>query len=158
VKTLGLCLIFLSSVSIGFLVSHKTKEGAKNLREIIKFINYIKNQIEFFNASLEEIYSSYKTDNDTFNNFVNDISEHGWNIALSTAYNMCLPQRIIQELKNYSSLLGKSNKDEQLIHNNYYINFFENEYRLLEKSTTEKTKVSISLGIYIGMMLVILFI
>lgn len=157
-KAVGLCLIFSCCLSLGFYSSYKTKTGLKRLREIIKFLNHIKTKIEFFSSTLEDIYNNYTSDDDTVNLFINDISKFGWSVALNNSKDLYLSEKAKSYLKDYGSFLGKSNKDEQIIHNDYYIRQLEEEYKLLESEAEKKIKLSLSLGIYIGLMLVILFI
>ena len=155
-KILGLFFIFLSSLSVGALLSHKTKFTLIQLRSVIEFMNHIKSQIEYFNTPVNDIYSQY--DNEVLNEFVSNISSYGWEEAFEKTPKMYLSSEASERLIKFGSYLGKSNKEEQLAHCNYYIEMMEDEYKRLEADAPQKTKVSLALGLGGGLMLVILLI
>ena len=151
-KTVGLF------VMLGAFSSHKTKTALIQLRCMIDFMNYIKNQIEYFNTPISDIYTSYEKNNNMLDELVLNISVSGWNSALQNTQKLFLSNDTIQKLEQFGSYLGKSNKDEQLTHCNYYIKLLEDEYDKLEKDAPQKTKVSLALGLSCGLMLIILLI
>ena len=119
---------------------------------------YIKNQIERFNTPLVVIYENYTHNNSCeIADFVNDVSQKGWTIAIANA-NIYLSVDTQKLLIEYGEYLGKSNKQEQVIHCNHYIEMIEEKYKELEKAAPDKIKLSLTLSVYSGLMLIILFI
>ena len=128
------------------------------MKSIIKFMYYIKNQIERFNTPLYVIYKNYAHSNSCeITDFVNDVSRKGWTIAIANA-NIYLSVDTQKLLIEYGEYLGKSNKQEQVIHCNHYIEMIEEKYKELEKAAPDKIKLSLTLSVYSGLMLIILFI
>ncbi len=155
-KILGLFFIFLCSLLVGALSSHKTKFALIQLRSVIEFMSYIKSQIEYFNTPVNDIYSQY--DNEILKEFVSNISAHGWEEAFVKTQKIYLSSETVERLIKFGSYLGKSNKEEQIAHCTYYIEMMEDEYKKLEAEAPQKTKVSLALGLGGGLMLVILLI
>lgn len=157
-KTLGLFIIFICPLLLGAFSSHKTKTALTQLRSMLDFMNYIKNQIEYFNTPINDIYSAYENTGNALRDLVFDISVSGWTYALQKKQDLYLPDDIIQKLSQFGSHLGKSTKEDQLTHCNYYIRLLEDQYEKLEKEVPQKTKVSLALGLSCGLMLIILLI
>lgn len=157
-KALGLIIIFLCPITIGAYSSHKTKTALIQLRGMIDFMNYIKSRIEYFNTPINDIYTAYENNESSLSELVFNISVSGWTQALESTQKIYLPNDIIEKLDQFGSYLGKSNKNEQLAHCDYYISLLENEYQKLKEEAPQKTKISLALGLSCGLMLVILLI
>lgn len=157
-KTLGIILLFSCSVIFGYYSSYKAKASLIQLRSLIDLMRYIRNQIEYFNTPISDIYSNYQEDNENIRCLINDISIIGWDEALKNCSYIYLSSEIISYLTQFGGLLGKSGKDEQLSHCDYYIKLLEDEYIKKEKDVPQKAKVSLALGFCAGLMLLILFI
>ncbi len=157
-KTLGLLMLFLCSLTFGVYSSYKTRTGLSQLRDILDFMCYIKSQIEYFNTPIYDIYKDYNNNDNGLNELISNISLSGWNAAFEKTQKLYLPEAIVQQLMQFGIFLGKSNKEEQLTHCDYYIRLLENEYQKLEQEAPKKTKVSLALGLSAGLMLIILFI
>lgn len=157
-KTLGLLIIISSVVSFGLFSSYKTKRSLSSMKSILKFMNYIKNQIDRFNTPLDVIFKKYTDNGDCdIDDFVKEVSQNGWTFAVKNI-NIYLPMETQKMLIEYGEYLGKSNKHEQLIHCNHYIEMIEEKYKELEKNAPDKIKLSLTLSVYSGLMLIILFI
>ena len=156
-KIIGIVLLFLAPVSLGAYSSFKTGAEVRQLGQILDFMYYIKKQIEFFNTPINTIYDSYCPADDEFSAFILSISANGWNYALKNTESVFVSDKTTDLLEAYGSNLGKSNKDDQIKHCDYYINLLEKEFEQLSKKAPEKKKVSLALGVYGGLMLAILF-
>lgn len=157
-KTLGVILLFFSCVIFGGYSSYKAKASLCQLRSLIDLMRYIRNQIEYFNTPISDIYSSYHEDNENMRCLINEISCSGWGKALKDCQHIYLSHELTSYLTQFGELLGKSGKDEQLSHCDYYLKILEDEYAKKEKDTPKKAKVSLALGFCAGLMLLILFI
>ncbi len=156
-KIVGLCLIFLSSVGVGFYSSRKLKTALQQAKEMLDFINYIKQQIEFFNTPLNEIYSAFENQSCLLSPLVKDISHEGWNMALKNTKKLFIPEPFLSIVKDFGENLGKTNKKDQLEKCEHYIQDFEKEYEKLKITTPEKIRTSLALSVYGGLMIIILF-
>ena len=59
----GLSLVLICSVGIGFYTSRLQKTALEQAKNMLDFMYYIKQQIEFFNTPLNDIYSSFNNQN-----------------------------------------------------------------------------------------------
>lgn len=157
IKTTGLLLVLGSSIGIGAYFSHRENTSLIHLRQLISFIHYIKKQIEYFNTPMCDIYQTFDTRDDTIIGFITEVSKSGWGIALENTKALALPKNIISLLEEFGTTLGKSEKKDQISLCNYYATALEKEYEELSKKLPERKKVSLALGIYTGLMLVLLF-
>ncbi len=157
-KLFGLILIFLCSSLCGAYSSYKTNMALKQLRGIINFMRYIKNQIEYFNAPIDSIYESFDAESEQFKSFLCNVSMIGWKKTLEGNNELYFPDNVSEILKQFGATLGKSGKDEQLSLCEYYIGLLESEYKKMESDAPQKMKITMALGVSAGIMLVILFI
>ena len=157
-KILGLTFIFLCTTSVGIYMSYKTKTSVKQLYETICFIKHIKNQIEFFNPPLSDIYQSFEPKTKAFEYFLSIISSDSWDKALEKSEKLYFSENTVKMLTEYGKAIGKTNRQEQILNCDYYIQQLENEYKEVSIKAPEKIKLNMSVSIYIALMIVILFI
>lgn len=156
-KILGLSLVFISFVGIGFYSTRVQRYALEQTKEMLDFMYYIKQQIEYFNTPLSEIYSSFDNQNQLFSSLIKDISLNGWTVALKNKKEIFVPQKCLSIITDFGNTLGKTGKKDQLEKCDYYIKEFEQEYEFLKESTPQKTKTSFALYVYVGLMIIILF-
>ena len=156
-KITGLVLVFICSLGIGFYTTCIQKTTLEQTKEMLDFMCYIKEQIEYFNTPLGEIYNSFDNQNHLFSSLVKNISANGWSIALKNKKDLSLSANCLLIIKEFGNTLGKTDRKDQLEKCNYYIKKFEEEYENLKESTPQKTKTSFVLCIYVGLMIIILF-
>ena len=124
---------------------------------MLDFMYYIKQQIEFFNTPLNDIYSSFNNQNQLFSSLVKDISTNGWNIAVRNQNELYIPKNFLSIINEFGNVLGKTERKDQLEKCDYYIKEFEQKYKELEQKTPQKTKTTLALCFYVGLMIIILF-
>jgi stage III sporulation protein AB len=156
-KIAGLSLVLICSVGIGFYTSHLQKSVLEQTKNMLDFMYYIKQQIEYFNTPLDDIYSSFDNQNQLFSLLVKDISTNGWKIAVRNQNKLYIPKNFLSIIDNFGNTLGKTGRKDQLEKCDYYIKEFEQEYENLKQTTPQKTKTSIALCFYVGLMIIILF-
>ncbi len=156
-KILGLSLVLINFVGIGFYSTHIQKNALEQAKEMLDFMYYIKQQIEYFNTPLSEIYNSFDNTNQLFSSLIKDISANGWTIALKNKKEIIIPQKCLSIINDFGNILGKTGKKDQLEKCDYYIKEFEQEYENLKESTPQKIKTSFALCVYVGLMIIILF-
>ena len=158
IKILGLLVVFLSSTAVGIYTSNKVKNQLKQQQEVINFLVYIKNQIEFFNSPINDIYTSFDSKDNRVSSLAKNLCNKGWSLKNDDIAALSVTEKTKTYLVLFGEKLGKSNKTEQLSHCEYYLRIINDEYKLCEKNAPQKSKMSIVLGIYAGIMLIILFI
>ena len=156
-KIIGLSFVFISFIGLGFHSTRVQKCALEQSKEMLDFMCYIKEQIEYFNTPLSEIYNSFDNQNQIFSTLVKDISLSGWTIALKNKKEIFIPKRCLSIINEFGNTLGKTGKKDQLEKCNYYIKEFEQEYERLKESTPQKAKTSFVICIYVGLMIIILF-
>lgn len=156
-KMAGLSLVLICSVGIGFYTSRLQKTALEQAKNMLDFMYYIKQQIEFFNTPLNDIYSSFSNQNQLFSSLVKDISTNGWNIAVRNQNELYIPKNFLSIINEFGNVLGKTERKDQLEKCDYYIKEFEQKYKELEQKTPQKTKTTLALCFYVGLMIIILF-
>ena len=154
-KTLGLIIIFSSSVVFGLFSSYTDKCSLVFMREILVFTEHIKEQIKHFNSPLFEIYNSFECKEKTMRNFLENINTYGVIQAVDDSKKN-LSSEYYSLLKQFVSKLGKSNREDQVKLCEYYHKQLENEFIKQSKKLKTNSKLKITLSIYIGLLLIIL--
>ena len=145
-KIIGSVLIIFSSVTVSFYYEKHLKEQIKSLKAILDFVEYIKNQIQFFSLPLNDIYARYGSDNPYINKLKRGETVEG------------LDTETQDELYNCFSALGRGFKDEQ-IQRLEYTNFkIKAKIETFEKEYSQKNKVFRAIAIFIGCCTVILLV
>ena len=70
-KIIGSILIVLSSIIASHFYESNLKHQLAQLKDINKFIVFIKSQIEYFSLSLNEIYLKFNSKNEQINKLIN---------------------------------------------------------------------------------------
>ena len=155
-KTLGMLTILFSMVSYCFAVIYESKNEILQVKELLNFMKYIKNQIKYFNDPLCDIYKSFKTENRDINAFLQNLLTSDWDSAINQTKNLQIPNECQKILKEFGNKLGKNSYIGQMEICDYYINLFEQKVNAICTASTQKNKVSISLAIYAGFLLLII--
>lgn len=155
-KTLGLLIVFLSIVSYGFVISRSTKNEAVQSKELLRLMIHIKDQIKHFNKPLGDIYTSFESENSAINTFLHNLCITDWDNALENTENLQTSSKCKSIIREFGKKLGKNDYTSQIEMCDYYINIFEKEVELLCSLSPQKTKISISLAFYAGLLLLII--
>ena len=158
--------IICCSTRIGILISKRYKYRLEELDELKNEFKIIENKIKYTYEPLEEIFKqtaeiSNCTIKELFNNAAQNIknigAENAWKNAIeSTALNIKKEDK--QVLKEFGTLLGKTNKEGQLNQINFQIELLK---RQIEKAKLDKQKNELiyqKLGLIFGIGISIIFI
>ena len=156
-KLLGVFLLFLCSSSIGVYLAFKSRKKVSDLKELINFLKHVRTRIVYFNAPLNTIYSGYTADSQGFREFLKSLKTAEMYDILNDSPPLSLSKNSMDALKEMSKELGKTFKDKQTAMLDNCINLLEKEYTETNAKAPQTYKLYISLGIYIGILLVILF-
>ena len=154
-RYVGLLILFVCPTIFGYILAKNERKRTENLHEILNLVYHIKNKIEHFNSPLNEIYDSFDC-GDVIRVFVNDTKNNGWATSLEDAKHL-FDIDVYNILAQFFEGLGKTNQDAQIKHCEFYKNLLEEKYKISSEKTKSQSKLKITLGIYAGILLVILF-
>jgi stage III sporulation protein AB len=117
---------------------------------------HIKDQIKHFNKPLCDIYTTFESENSAINTFLHNLCITDWDNALENTENLQISSKCRSILREFGKKLGKNDYTSQMEMCDYYINIFEKEVELLCSQSPQKTKLSISLAFYAGLLLLII--
>lgn len=156
-RTTGSILILVSFWGVACYLANNLKKKTLCTENMLAFFKHIKNQIEFFNSSLPDIYDSFNSENKPFFIFVKSLKNNSWTSALDTSPKLIYDKKTKEIIKSFGAELGTTDRCGQLAHCNYYINLLEQEYQKLQKDAKNKIKTIYALCLYAALMLLILF-
>lgn len=156
--------IFLSSSTIGILISKKYEERVNELKEFRNALNMFKTKIKF---TYEPIPDIFKEISDTINPRTGKIFKVASNnmklLAAGEAWNMAIDTdglNINDEdkniLKNLSKLLGQTDIEGQINQIDLTSSFLDKQIEKAEKEMVKNEKMYRTLGMIIGLAIVII--
>lgn len=167
------CLKFLNIVSIILICSYIGIDKAKTfsarvfkLRNLKNSLNIFKTKLEFTYEPIKEIFTEiseivYKNKNNMFKSYVDNMKngklEDAW--ALAVAENsFSLSKEDIKIISNFGNLLGKTDLKGQINEIELANNFLDKQIIEAEEIRKKNDKLYKSLGIIIGITIVIVLI
>lgn len=166
IKNFILIFILIISTYIGF---YKSKEYIKRVEELKKYenaLNMFKAKIEFTYAPIKEIFeniskSIYQNQNNIFKMTIEnlkykDISEV-WINSIEN-YDGSLNKEDKEIIKMFGKLLGKTDKNGQISEIKLSQNFIEAQIEKAEIEKLKNVKLYRSLGIIVGLGIIVIFI
>lgn len=166
IKYLTLILILSLTSYIGILISKKYLNRVKDLKEMKNALNMFSTKIKFTYEPIPHTFKeiSQKTKPNISNIFKNvcekiDKQNAGkaWEEALEES-NTNMTKEDIEVLKNLSNLLGKVNLEGQVNEVELVENFLDTQIELAEEEKQKYVKMYKTLGITIGLAVVIILI
>jgi len=166
IKFIIYLFIFLSCWLIGLLISKKYVNRVEELKEFKNSLNIFKTKIRYTYAPLPEIFTEIAGTIDSNISTVFKIAaqkmdicsaEEAWKLALNIKeLNIEEEDRIV--LKNLSKLLGKTDLEGQLNQIEMTSDFLDSQIKKAENQRAESEKMYRTLGMVIGMAIVIILI
>lgn len=166
IKFFTLFLIFVSTLSIGFIIAKKYSDRVKELKDMKNALNIFTTKIRFTYESVPEIfeYISSQTDKNIANIFktscekMKEISAgEAWIESIDELNsNMDLEDKAI--LKSLGKLLGKTDAEGQISEIRLVSSFLDTQIELAEQEQNKNEKIYKTLGGVIGLTLVIILI
>lgn len=135
-KILGCILILVSTVSCAYLYENSLKSKLLKYVEIIDFMKYAKNQIEYFSTEIDKIFDSFDAKH------INEILK---NKKAPASFG-----KDGEKLNEYFYALGRGYKKEQIDLSSYYISYFEDSYNKIAYELPSKIKVFRAMSLFFG--------
>lgn len=146
-KIIGCGLILIASLVCAFYYEKRIKDKLSRYNELISFISYIKNQIEYFSYPINEIFTKYQDSSP----FINSIIDNN----LDTKY---LTSEEATQINDFIASLGKGYKKEQIALCEYNISFFNVSLEKTKYEAPKKIKVFRSMSLFVGICSIILLV
>ncbi len=158
--------IFLSSSAIGILVSKKYEDRVSELKEFKNALNMFKTKIKFTYEPIPEIFEEIsKQINSNTGKIFKLASSNMEVLAAGDAWNMAVDTNILSIneedrsiLKNLSKLLGQTDIDGQINQIELTSKFLDEQIVKAEKEKSKSEKMYRTLGMVIGLAIVIILI
>ena len=148
-KILGSVLVIFASIISSYFYEKRLKDDIKNSEALCDFIRYIKSKIEYFSASIDEILSSYPTQNELLKNCIKQRKVCNFSFLESDTEN---------DINIFFAKLGKGFKKEQLALCEYTLRELEKAKEKKENEFAKKSKIFHSLSLFFGIGCVILLV
>ena len=156
--------IFLTSSAIGILISKKYDDRVKELKEFKNALNMFKTKIKFTYEPIPEIFREISESIDTKPGLVFKFASSNMKLLTAgDAWNRAVDTNILNineedksVLKNLSKLLGKTDLDGQVSQIELTSLFLDEQIKKAEKEKTKNEKMYRTLGMIIGLAIVII--
>ena len=166
IKLITLLFILISCIYIGVLISRKYLNRVKNLKEIKIALSMLETKIKFTYEPLPKVFEdiSKKVDDSIGNIFklasikMNNMSASDAWISSINESKTNLNKEDLETLKGFANLLGKVDIEGQVNEIKLMENFIDKQLGLAEEEKIKYEKMYKSLGITIGLAIVILLI
>ncbi len=136
-KTVGLIILFLTSLVTGLYIADKARFELKNSRKVYEMLVEIKSLLRFNQPNKTELYASLR--------------QKGYENTLK-------PDDMDDILKSYLERLGSRDLNSELEAVEHCIERYSLSLSKKEKDTEDKSKLAIGGGILIGTFLVVIII
>lgn len=166
-RYLFLIIILMGSTSIGFLLSKSYLNRLKELKNLEKLVNILKNKIKFTHKPLAEIFeeTSLIEKNTKISNIFMKTSQNLKRMKLETAWTEALLEESfflnlknedIDLIKSFGNMLGKTDIDGQMSEINQFITLLNGQIAIAEEEKNKNSKMYKSLGTIVGLGIVII--
>lgn len=156
--------IFLSCATIGLLISKKYEERVVQLKEFKNALNMFKTKIKFTYEPIPEIFEEISKQFQTNTGRIFKLAScnmevlaagEAWNMAVDTNI-LCINDEDKSILKNLSKLLGQTDIEGQINQIDLTNQFLNEQIEKAEKERLKNEKMYRTLGMVIGLAIVII--
>lgn len=158
--------IFLSCSAIGMLISKKYEERVNQLKEFKNALNMFETKIKFTYEPIPEIFDQISNQMKTNTGKTFKLAScnmevltagEAWNIAVDTN-TLSINEEDRNILKNLSKLLGQTDIEGQISQIKLTSKFLDEQIEKAEKEKLKNEKMYRTLGMVIGLIIVIILI
>lgn len=156
--------IFLSSSAIGILISKKYEERVNELKEFKNALNMFKTKIKFTYEPIPEIFEEISKQINSNTGKIFKLASCNMEVlAAGDAWNMAVDTKILSIneedkdiLKNLSKLLGQTDIEGQISQIELTTAFLDEQIEKAEKERLKSEKMYRTLGMVVGLAIVII--
>lgn len=156
--------IFLSSSAIGILISKKYEDRVNELKEFKNALNMFKSKIKFTYEPIPEIFKQISNSMNSKTGKIFELASYNmklltageaWNMAIDTDM-LSINEEDKNILKNLSKLLGQTDLEGQVNQIELTSTFLDEQIKKAEKEKVKNEKMYRTLGMVIGLTIVII--
>ena len=166
IKSIMLSSVFGITTFIGFMISNRLKERVKELKSILSILNIIETKIKYTYEPLPQIFEDISN---KFNNNIGNIFKISRNkmkqVSAGEAWvygvdnsSTNMKDEDLEILKGLDKMLGKTDANGQLSEIELMKKFIEIQIKDSEEEQSKNEKLYRSLGMTVGLALVIVLI
>ena len=164
IKIVIYAFIFLTSSGIGILISKKYEQRVKELKEFKNALNMFKAKIKFTYEPIPEIFKEISESMNSRTGKVFEIAScnmkllaagEAWNAAIDTDI-LDINEEDKKVLKDLSRLLGQTDAEGQVNQIDLTSTFLDGQIKKAEKEREKNEKMYRTLGMIIGLAIVII--
>lgn len=166
IKYLTLIIILMSTTYIGILISKKYLNRVKDLKEMKNALNIFSTKIKFTYEPIPQIFREISKNvkpnianifEKSSEKMKNENAGEAWRETLEES-NTSMTKEDIEVLKNLSNLLGKVDIEGQVNEVELVENFLDTQIELAEEEKKKYARMYKTLGITVGLAVVIILI
>ncbi len=166
IKSIMLFSVFGITTFLGLMMANKFKERVKDLKAILSILNIIETKIKYTYEPLpqifEDISNQFKTNIGKIFKATKDKMKQvsageAWDYGVENATTN-MNEEDLQILKNFDKMLGKTDVEGQLSELELMKSFIEVQIKKAEEEQRKNEKIYRSLGMTVGLALVIILI
>lgn len=166
VKIIMLLLVFISSLSMGFLMAKKYTNRVKELKDMKNALNMFEVKIKFTYESVPEIFNEISKQIDgnvgkifrtSYQKMQEETAGRAWSESIDIVdCSMNEEDKLV--LKNLGKMLGQTDAEGQISEIHLVNNFLDTQIELAESEKVKNEKLYKTLGGVIGLTIVIILI
>jgi len=154
-KAIGLLLVFSASLFGGLLRARALRRTLLVEDAFARLIRFIKDQIETIRSPLPEIYAAVQNDVLEECGIVSRLRDEGWDSAVEEVSSLCSPA-CLELLRSFGKGLGKSDAKHQSELCEWHLRQLETVLAKEKEQVKKDARLSVLLGITVGLMAVLL--
>ena len=166
IKYISLGMVLAISFSIGYLISKKYSSRVNELKEMQIALDILENKIKYTYEPLKDIFAEMKkllkgNISELFSNISKKLESNSVETAFSESLKEVKTNLLSEDLEvinNLSKTLGKTEKDGQVSQIELSKTFINSQIKKAEKEEEKNSKLYKTLGITVGLAVIILLI
>lgn len=166
IKNISLILILLICTYLGINKSKRFHKREIELKKLKNALNIFKTKINYTYETIGEIFKEiskleYQEEDNIFKDTITLVDKNGLDSAWDSAVNQCknyINEEDKEILKMLGKTLGKTDKEGQISEIELVSNFLDKQISSAEEVREKNEKLYKTLGVTIGLTLVIIFI
>lgn len=156
-KYLAIAVVLGISFYVAYYIKKRGEEKLQFNEALCDFIEYIKNQIEFFCTPTDEIVANYDSPILEKYEFLTLIDENDWEKAIyESKASALLDKRTVSLLDAFSKKLGTTTASEQIANCEYTLSELKKALETQKDEVPKKSKAFSAISVVSGFMAVIL--
>ena len=147
-KIIGSIIIIFSSIFASYFYEKSLKNSIRCVNDLIELIKAIKNKIEYYSLSVDDILNQYTPKSD----YIKQV------LTGEEATIMYIDESVNKDIKAFFVSLGKGYKKEQLLLCEYTLKSLQDACEKINTEFSKKAKIFRSLSLFLGVSIIIILV